>query len=252
MMEIWKDIEGYECRYEVSSHGRIRTKDRWVRIGRKDTYESKGHLIKGYRGKYHKVTFSLGNVKSTFSVHRLVAKAFIPNVFNKPHINHIDGDKMNNKVDNLEWVTHAENMAHAKENDLNEGTRKPVAQYNLNGEFIRSFKSINEASEVTGLNYSGIRGAAQRKAKSSGGFIWREYTSGEDDLIIKEKITGAKDGKKEVHQYTKDGEYIRSFDSMIEASESVGVSIYAISKCATGIHKTSAGYIWKLNKLEVM
>ena len=250
MMEIWKDIKGYECRYEISNQGRIRSKDRRVRIGRKDTYVSKGCFLKGYVERYHKVTLSLNNVKETFYVHRLVADAFIPNNFNKPYINHIDGDKLNNDVDNLEWVTHKENMKHAKNNDLNKGARKTIAQYKLSGEFIRSFKSISEASELTGLNYSGIRRAAQRKAKSSGGFIWREYTSGDDDLILKEKITGAKDGKKEVHQYTKNGEYIRSFDSLVEASESVGVSIYAISKCATGIHKTSAGYIWKLNKME--
>lgn len=250
MKEEWKDIIGYEELYQVSNLGNVRKIDRWVRIGRKDTYVSKGCVLKGYTDNYRRVALSKDGIKKTFYVHRLVALAFIPNPQNKPQVNHIDGDKTNNKASNLEWVTNQENMFHEKVNNLNKNTRVVIAQYDLDGRFKRKFKSISEASELTELSYSNIRSAVQGRHKSAGGFLWRYFSGDKSNLSIPEKISGSKDGRKEVHKYSIEGKYIDSYESVSTAAKLHGVSFYAISKCATGINKTSAGYVWKYDKTE--
>ena len=107
--EIWKDIVGYEGHYEVSNFGRLRSnKPKFYGI-MNPSYTNKGYVRYG---------LSLNNKQIIFTIHRLVAIHFIPNPENKPEVNHIDGDKQNNNVSNLEWCTHQENMGHAKQNGL--------------------------------------------------------------------------------------------------------------------------------------
>lgn len=98
--EQWKPIEGYEETYEVSSLGNVRN----IRTGRLLK------LLKHSKG-YRRVHLHLNGCRTTYYVHRLVAYQFIPNVSNKPEVNHIDGQKTNNVVQNLEWVTMSENNA---------------------------------------------------------------------------------------------------------------------------------------------
>lgn len=109
MKEIWKDIEGYEGLYEVSTHARIRSYKNYGH-GKKDTYRI---LKPQKRGNYVAVTLYKSHIPDTRSVHRLVAETFIPNPENKPCINHLDGNKLNSCVWNLEWSTYSENLEHA-------------------------------------------------------------------------------------------------------------------------------------------
>jgi len=112
--EEWKDILGYEGYYQVSSFGRILSKDRIA--------ATKNNVIKSTKGKicslnkkengYLTVMLCVNNVRKRFHVHRLVAEAFIPNKFNKPHVNHINHIRDCNKATNLEWVTVKENVGH--------------------------------------------------------------------------------------------------------------------------------------------
>lgn len=102
--EEWRDIENYEGHYQISNYGRIKSFTKGKIFIVKPTMDIYG---------YFETRLSMHCVKKKFKVHRLVAKAFIPNLENKETVNHIDGCKMNNFVDNLEWLTRAENNQHA-------------------------------------------------------------------------------------------------------------------------------------------
>lgn len=109
MDEVWKDIKAYEGLYQVSNLGRVRClkgKSERILKQRKD------------RNGYIKIHLSKHGKRKYTTLHRLIAQAFIPNPENKPQVNHIDGTKHNNCLDNLEWVTQKENMQHAEINNL--------------------------------------------------------------------------------------------------------------------------------------
>ena len=110
-MEIWKDIEGYENKYQISNLGNVKSLETWTG----DKYIWREKILKNmvYGNGYYYVCLSKNGKVKKYKVNRLVAQAFIPNPDNKPFTNHIDGDKLNNNVDNLEWCTQSENMKHA-------------------------------------------------------------------------------------------------------------------------------------------
>ena len=113
--EIWKDIKNFEGVYMVSNLGNVKSLDRNTKKG---FIKGKNlSLFKNDNG-YVRVSLQVNNKSKSFTVHRLVAEAFIENPLNKPQVNHIDGDKKNNYVNNLEWATRFENMKHAYDNRL--------------------------------------------------------------------------------------------------------------------------------------
>ena len=173
MKEEWKDIKSYRGFYQVSNLGKIKNLKR-KEVLLKPYISKQGYLNVKLIDPY----FKKGN---NYLVHRLVAEAFIPNPENKPQVNHKDGNKLNNSVDNLEWVTSSENNQHAYNTGLNKYKQKyfgkPVAQYTKKFDFIKVYPSITTASNETKINLSQISLCCQKRKhrNTAGGYIWRYY-----------------------------------------------------------------------------
>lgn len=161
--EQWKKIENYS-HYYVSSFGRIKSM-----FGNKEKI-----LIQNLKGGYLACSFSEANKKKSIHIHRLVALHFIDNPRNDKIVNHKDGNKCNNKVENLEWMSTKENNLHARETGLHKVKQIKVSQYSLdNKEFIETFNSITEAANKIGIKDSKITSVCQGKRNSAGGFFWK-------------------------------------------------------------------------------
>ena len=150
-MEIWKDVKGYEGLYQVSDKGRVKSEDRWV--NNKGTLEfRKGRILKENDNRGYKLV-CLSNGGKTFKakVHRLVAEAFVPNPDNKPEVDHISGDKGDNRACNLRWCSKAENMKNPHTvKKLSDNHSKPVYMVCADGT-VMVFKSLVECSEQTSI-----------------------------------------------------------------------------------------------------
>lgn len=113
--EVWKDIDGYEGKYKISNLGRVKS---LVFSNRQSTFLKERILKPQKNKKYLQVSLCKNNKIKIINIHRLVALTFIPNPNNLPQINHIDGNKLNNIVENLEWCTCSQNIQHAYNNGL--------------------------------------------------------------------------------------------------------------------------------------
>ena len=197
MEEIWKDIKGFEGRYQVSNLGRVRSLD-FVQIGRNQfgySYEviRKGRVLKPKISVwgYNRVSLSINRKISYRSIHRLVAMAFIPNPDNLPEVNHKDENKLNNVVcfnpdgsidtehTNLEWCTGLYNLRYGTRVErmqklVNEPRMRSVNQYDFKGNLLHTYKSIAEAGEQTGIGTRTIASICHKiGSHSSHGYIFR-------------------------------------------------------------------------------
>ncbi|MGQ7392163.1 NUMOD4 domain-containing protein [Streptococcus suis] len=169
--EIWLDAVGYEGLYQVSNFGRIKSKHS------KNTIE--GRILKLTQNKrgYLQTIFFKNGLRKNILVHRVVAKAFIPkeNDTDNLVVNHKDGNKINNCIENLEWVTQSQNVKHAYETGLSSKTVK-IIQKDLNGKILRTFKSLREAERITGCYSSRISEAINGKTKTNihKNYIWEK------------------------------------------------------------------------------
>lgn len=161
-MEIWKDIEGYEGLYQVSNYGRVKSLHKKTEKIRNQHMGTNGYKV---------ISLYKNGIEKTHSVHRLVAIAFIDNPENKREVNHIDGCKINNCVDNLEWVTPSENIRHAVDNGLNSGASKASEARKRKVKCVTTGKiydSLLEAESFTGAAYCNISKCCRGKKKSAG------------------------------------------------------------------------------------
>ncbi len=172
-MEIWKEINGYENLYEISNTGKVKSL-RYNKI-----------LSGGYSGfGYLLVHLVKDSKKKQKYIHKLVAEAFIPNEDNKPQVNHIDGNKTNNNVDNLEWVSFSENNKHAyktglkksskgKNNDYSRSLMTPINQYDLDGNFIKRWNSQREITNELNIPQQNISLCVRGKRNKTHNYIWK-------------------------------------------------------------------------------
>lgn len=142
MKEIWKDVKGYEGLYQVSSLGKIK-KMRF--INNVCNIEKEKIRKLNIRNGYYIVQLSKNRNRKSYQVHRLVAEAFIPNVENKPFINHKDYNRLNNNVDNLEWCTQKENVNWSI---CNMKKRKKTTHSNTGEKYI-SYRKENKTYRIT-------------------------------------------------------------------------------------------------------
>jgi len=187
METIWKDVKGFEGYYEVSNTGIIFSKCRFI-TDKNDNQKQIDHKRLAQhinQNGYFCISLYKNSIGKNFRVHRLVAEMFIPNPNNKPCINHIDGNKLNNSIENLEWVTHKENTIHAFKTGLQKGSSTgkfgsdnklsiPVSQI-ITGQINRIFGSRLEAERLTGISSRKIALCCNGKRKTAGGYKWVNY-----------------------------------------------------------------------------
>lgn len=241
MKEIWKPVVGYEGVYEVSNLGRVKSLPRWHENGRCG-YMTKGKILKQRLNKgYLCVTLIQNNKRKHCDVHRLVAKAFIPNPNNYPCVNHKDENPNNPRWDNLEWCTVAYNNSYGtKLERQSKATSKKVYQYSLDGELIKIWNSVKECTE-NGFQGTHVSGCCLGKGKTHKNFIWSYKplkTINKSDYI-------SSVAPKKVYQYTLKKELVKIWNSIYECREG-GFYPSSISCCCNKKekYKTHKGYIW--------
>lgn len=189
-MEIWKDIQGYEGLYQVSNLGRVKSLERTCNKG-KGNYHRKERIKrfskikskKNVNNEYYVVALSKDGKQRYYSVHRLVAIAFIPNEESKEYVNHKNENGLDNRVENLEWVSNSENQLYSLYVTKSvKNTIPVVAKDKRNLEIIKEFESMALASKWLIENnktkdkysYSGIAKCCKKKIHSYMGYVW-EY-----------------------------------------------------------------------------
>ena len=168
MEEIWKDIKGYEGKYQVSSLGNIKSLER-IRKGKSgsNVYVPEKLLkCKNDKDGYKECALCIGTHKKAkyYKVHRLVAEAFLPNPNNYPIINHRNEIKSDNRVENLEWCTNEYNCRYS--------FAKPIIQFSINNEFIRKWDCIVDAKNNLQIKGSEISKCCSGKYKTVKGYKW--------------------------------------------------------------------------------
>lgn len=170
MKEIWKDIEGYEGLYQVSTNGVIRSLD----------YNHTGEIKllklqdngKGYLRAH---LYKNGKTKK-YMVHRLVSETFLPNPNNLPEVNHRDENPKNCCVENLEWCDRKYNINYGnRTKKVNQSKYKKVLQFDLEGNFIKVWDSIKSIEEILKIRHSSICSCLNGRYKTAGNYIWKYY-----------------------------------------------------------------------------
>ncbi|MBR3208840.1 MAG: HNH endonuclease [Bacilli bacterium] len=242
----WKIIPNTDGKYAVSDCGEVKNL--------KPHYEKNPYIINPNQGKdgYLQVSIIINGARRTYTVHRLVALMFIPNPMFYKEVNHKDGNKANNCVDNLEWCTRSQNMTHAfamglKKNKTGADSchAKKCYEYDMKGNFIREWGSMVEAAEYYNDVTGNVCAACSGKYKTFHNHIWSYEKLDNIDVNAHRNARG-----ETTYQYTKDKKLIAVHFNMDDAVEASGVDKSNITKCCLGKRKTAGGYIWSHTPLE--
>lgn len=242
-------IEGVHG-YEIDTNGVVYGRD--------------GRILKpSTPNNYELVNLSCDGKKfgKTMQVHRIVAMQFIPNPENKPTVNHIDGNKRNNKIENLEWATFKEQNIHARDClkvKYGESTAKEVVSISRDGKTVRHYKSSSEAAREYNVNKCSVNAWIHGTKNCALGLYWvfkSEFEEKGLDVCLAEKIEEEEESRKykkrfgcKIAQLTKDGKIVRTFERFCEV-ENFGFRQSGVEQCCAnrdGYHKTYKGFVWKM------
>lgn len=168
-MEIWKDIEGYEGLYQISSEGRVKS------LGNGKSNNSKERILKSRKDKDGYLLVNLykeGKMRS-YLVHRLVAQAFLENPNNLPQVNHRNEYKTDNRVENIEYCDCSYNINFGTRNErVVKAESIPILQFSKTGEFIRKWESGTQIEKELGFYNSNICMCCKGKIKTAYRYVW--------------------------------------------------------------------------------
>lgn len=250
--EVWRpvlDIQddrslcGYK--YEVSNLGRVRRAEYLTARG---VVHQSVILHPSNVHNYYACSFAVDGRMRLFTVHRMVAKAFIPNVRGVDTVNHLDENGLNNRVDNLEWCTFIENCNYGTRNARVAAKNSiEVWQYDLSLNLIKKWKSASDVERKLHIPRMSIYKCCGSSCSNvtAGGFIWR-YAKDVDGDIEPVNLDGhyIRMGF-DVRQYTRDGVFVKEFASARSASLITGCRVTGILMCCRGEQRMCGGYIWR-------
>lgn len=244
--EIWRALPGVPG-IEVSTFGRVRTLDKMVWNGR-GTYPIKGRVLKQHKNNsgYPIVSIPIDGKWTTKLVHRLIAKAFIPNPDNLPQVNHKDCNRANNNVENLEWCTASYNNQYREKYGISraEAVGHHLFAINLATLEVSQFHSQTEAGQALGVGQTNISMVIKGKIKQTGGYLFKE-DDGNVIEIDKDKLNDIVDGMNftgGVFSVNLNTLEVSRFKSQSEASRALGLSVGNINNVIKGRYKQTNGY----------
>ena len=173
--EIWKDIQGYEGLYQISNLGRIKSLERMIITSNNITKKISEKILKPCLRKngYYSIVLQKNNKSKYYTIHRLVAKEFIPNPNNLPQVNHKDENKTNNNVNNLEWCTSKYNINYGSHNERQSLSRsKTVYQYSLDKKLLNVWKNTHDVNYKLGYHQGNIAACCRGERKTAYNCIW--------------------------------------------------------------------------------
>ena len=241
-------IKDYEGLYEINDQGVIRSRDRTVegRDGNKYTYKGKvlAQTINKLTG-YSMVSLWKGNKGSSFTVHRLLAQAFIPNPDSKEYINHIDGNKLNNALTNLEWCTPSENSKHAYAVGLSKQAKNLT-----DAQVYKCLKDFLAGNTLTTLAKQYNTGLTRLTINVRNLAIKLNMEDAYNAQLLVSRVSRAKAVQQKtiaIEQWSKDGLLLlNTFPSLREASKHTTARTGAISNVLANRCKSAGGFLWKL------
>lgn len=206
-------------------------------------YNSKtSKWLKGQISKNGYLTYqiSIDGEKKRLYAHRMVAETYLPKIKDKTQVNHIDGNKLNNSVNNLEWVDSSENQIHAIQNHLKTNGLRPVYCFDKNKKLVCIYPTISEACSVNHFNYSWMIEQLNREDKTlSHGYYWSYNNDNNFNTVASSGV------KKPIGQYTVDGVLIEKFESRNDCARATGYDKKRIGECCNGKIHTYHGYVFK-------
>lgn len=261
MGEVWKSVGtakgvNYSGLYEVSTFGNVKSIDRVIISRNKKRRKFFGTLLKQYQNDvtgYMQVCLYCNGKPNTFNVHELVMNVFNPNPSPEIYtdINHKDENKLNNRLDNLEWATHKENVNYSLKDRF-----IPIVQLDFSGDIINVYYSVEEMEKTNTFAAYTIGHIMNKQDYIYKNYFWIRLDKYNDLAkenlmeLISEKVTIKetklhKSSNKPIMQFSKNGKFIREYPSIVNAAKEMGCTKQAIQQCVSGKCETCKGYKWE-------